>query len=113
MYYRKKISNRSKWLLKKIALSACYLTREEIARAVKYVLSDYDKLAHNVILSIFGKLPCIQELKDATRKTLVLIIDEVSLQSYFCKIINIKFMITYSSIFYSIWIIYLLSLWKF
>ncbi|OAD54830.1 Separin [Eufriesea mexicana] len=71
-----KISNRSKWLLKKIALSACFLTREEIARAVKYVLSDYDKLAHNVILSIFGKLPCIQELKDVTRKTLVLIIDE-------------------------------------
>lgn len=73
------ISKRSKWLLKKIALAACFLTKEEIARAVKYVLSDCDKLADSVILSIFGKLPCMQELKNATRKTLVLIIDEVSL----------------------------------
>ncbi|XP_076756318.1 extra spindle pole bodies like 1, separase [Xylocopa sonorina] len=72
----KKISKRSKWLLKKIALGACFLTRKEIARAVKYVLSDYNKLADNIILSIIGKLPCMQELKDATRKTLVLIIDE-------------------------------------
>ncbi|XP_026299547.1 separin isoform X2 [Apis mellifera] len=72
----KVISKRSKWLLKKIALAACFLTKEEIARAVKYVLSDYDKLADSVILSIFGKLPCMQELKNATRKTLVLIIDE-------------------------------------
>lgn len=72
----KVISKRSKWLLKKIALAACFLTKEEIARAVKYVLSDCDKLADSVILSIFGKLPCMQELKNATRKTLVLIIDE-------------------------------------
>ncbi|KOC62271.1 Separin [Habropoda laboriosa] len=70
------ISKRSKWLLKKVALAACFLTREEIARAVKYVLSDNDKLADNIILSILGKLPCIEELKEATRKTLVLIIDE-------------------------------------
>ncbi|XP_076168881.1 extra spindle pole bodies like 1, separase isoform X2 [Ptiloglossa arizonensis] len=70
------ISKRSTWLLKKIALGACFLTREEIAYAVKYVLSDYDKLADNVILSIYGKLSCIQELKDAIRKTLVLIVDE-------------------------------------
>ncbi|CAL7940926.1 unnamed protein product [Xylocopa violacea] len=72
----KNVPKKSKWLLKKIALGACFLTREEIARAVKYVLSDYNKLADNVILSIIGKLPCIQELKDAIRKTLVLIIDE-------------------------------------
>lgn len=78
IYYRKNISKRSKWLLKKVALAACFLTREEIARAVKYVLSDDEKLADNIILSIYGKLPCIQELKDASRKTLVLIIDEVN-----------------------------------
>ncbi|CAK9799037.1 Espl1 [Anthophora quadrimaculata] len=70
------ISKRTKWLLKKVALGACFLTREEIARAVKYILSDNDKLADNVILSIFGKLSCIEKLKEATRKTLVLIIDE-------------------------------------
>ncbi|XP_043252364.1 separin isoform X1 [Colletes gigas] len=70
------IPKRSVWLLKKIALGACFLTREEIAYAVKYVLSGYDKLADNIILSIYGKLSCIQELKDATRKTLVLIVDE-------------------------------------
>ena len=73
---KQKISKRSKWLLKKVALTACFLTREEIARAVKYVLSGHDKLADNVILSIYGKLSCIEELKDAVRKTLVLIIDE-------------------------------------
>ncbi|XP_076670629.1 extra spindle pole bodies like 1, separase [Andrena cerasifolii] len=73
---KQKISERSKWLLKKVALTACFLSREEIARAVKYVLSGHDKLADNVILSIYGKLSCIQELKDAVRKTLVLIIDE-------------------------------------
>ncbi|XP_076242882.1 extra spindle pole bodies like 1, separase isoform X2 [Calliopsis andreniformis] len=70
------ISKRSKWLLKKVALAACFLTREEIAQAVKYVLHDHDKLADSIILSIYGKLTCIQELKDAIRKTLVLIIDE-------------------------------------
>ncbi|XP_015437312.1 PREDICTED: separin [Dufourea novaeangliae] len=73
---RKNISMRRKWLLKKVALSACFLTREEIARAVKYVLSGYEKLADNVILSIYGKLSSIQEMKDAVRKTLVLIVDE-------------------------------------
>ncbi|XP_003487939.2 separin [Bombus impatiens] len=72
----KKITERSKWLLRKVALSACFLTREEIARAVKYVLPDYNKLADNIILSIFGKLPCIEELKNAIRKTLILVIDE-------------------------------------
>lgn len=66
-------------MLKKIALAACFLTREEIARAVMYVLPGHDRLAKNVILSIYGKLACIEELKDAIRKTLVLIVDEVSL----------------------------------
>ncbi|XP_053997454.1 separin [Hylaeus anthracinus] len=70
------IPKRSVWLLKKIALGACFLTREEIARAVKYVLPTCDKLADNVILSIYGKLSCIVELQNATRKTLVLIVDE-------------------------------------
>lgn len=77
MYDSKNISKRSKWLLKKIALAACFLTREEIARAVKYVISNNNKLASNIILSIYGKLSCIEELKDAVRKTLVLIVDEV------------------------------------
>lgn len=85
MHYRKKITKKSKWLLRKVALSACFLTREEIARAVKYVLPDYNKLADNIILSIFGKLPCIEELKNAIRKTLILVIDEVSLKHAHCK----------------------------
>lgn len=85
MHYRKKITKRSKWLLRKVALSACFLTREEIARAVKYVLPDYNKLADNIILSIFGKLSYIEELKNAIRKTLILVIDEVSLEHTHCK----------------------------
>ncbi|XP_076290661.1 extra spindle pole bodies like 1, separase isoform X2 [Lasioglossum baleicum] len=72
----KDISKRSKWLLKKVALTGCFLTREEIACAVKYVLPGHDKLAHNIILSIYGKLSSINELKDAVRKTLILIVDE-------------------------------------
>ncbi|KAK9297376.1 hypothetical protein QLX08_008938 [Tetragonisca angustula] len=72
----KKITKRTRWLLRKVALTACFLTREEIARAIKYILPDYDKLADNIILSIFGKLSCTEELKDATRKTLILIVDE-------------------------------------
>ncbi|XP_026674527.1 separin [Ceratina calcarata] len=74
--YRGSISKRSEWLLKRVALAACFLTKGEIARAIKYVLAEHTKLAHNVILSIFGKLPCIQQLKDARRGTLVLIVDE-------------------------------------
>ncbi|KAK1124856.1 hypothetical protein K0M31_006209 [Melipona bicolor] len=72
----KTITKKSKWLLRKVALTACFLTREEIARAIKYILPNYDKLADNIILSIFGKLSCAEELKDATRKTLILIVDE-------------------------------------
>lgn len=87
MHYRINISKRSKWLLKKVALTACFLTREEIARAIKYILPDYDKLADNIILSIFGKLSCTEKLRDATRKTLILIIDEVSIDLKFKSII--------------------------
>ncbi|XP_078045945.1 extra spindle pole bodies like 1, separase [Augochlora pura] len=72
----KNISERAKWLLKKVALTACFLTREEIARAVKYVLTGNDKLANNIILSIYGKLKIVEEIKNVDRKTLVLIIDE-------------------------------------
>nr|XP_033342266.1 separin isoform X1 [Megalopta genalis] len=72
----KNISKRTKWLLRKVALTACFLTREEIARAVKYVLTGYDKLANNIILSIYGKLKIMEEIKNAVRKTLVLIVDE-------------------------------------
>ncbi|KAI4480693.1 hypothetical protein M0802_014165 [Mischocyttarus mexicanus] len=67
---------RTKWLLKKISLGACFLTREEIARAVKYILKNHEKLAENLILSIYGKLSNLQILRTAKRKTLVLIIDE-------------------------------------
>ncbi|KMQ88430.1 separin [Lasius niger] len=71
-----KISVRCRWLLRKISTSACFLTREEIARAVKFLLPEYEKLANNIILSIYGKLSYIQKLESAKRKTLVLIIDE-------------------------------------
>ncbi|RLU20460.1 hypothetical protein DMN91_007070 [Ooceraea biroi] len=71
-----KITERCRWLLKKVSVGACFLTREEIARAVKFLLPKHEKLAKNIILSVYGMLPCINELKNAKRKTLVLIIDE-------------------------------------
>lgn len=77
-FYSDHICPRTKWLLKKISLGACFLTREEIARAVKYVLCNHEKLAENLILSIYGKLLDLQILRNAKRKTLVLIIDEVN-----------------------------------
>ncbi|KYN05936.1 PREDICTED: separin [Cyphomyrmex costatus] len=70
------ISKRCRWLLRKVATGACFLTREEIERAIKFLLPKHEKLANNVILSIYGKLPYIKNLKNTKRKTLVLIIDE-------------------------------------
>ena len=74
------ISKRCKWLLRKVATGACFLTREEIARAIKFLLPKHEKLANNIILSIYGKLPYIKNLDNTKRKTLVLIIDEVNVQ---------------------------------
>lgn len=79
-HFSVEISKRCRWLLRKISTCACFLTREEIARAVKFLLPKYEKLANNIILSIYGKLAYVQKLKTAKRKTLVLIIDEVSEQ---------------------------------
>ncbi|XP_014476012.1 PREDICTED: separin [Dinoponera quadriceps] len=70
------ISKRCKWLLKKVSTGACFLTCEEIARAIKFLLPKHEKLANNIILSIYGMLSRTEKLKDAKRKTLVLIIDE-------------------------------------
>ncbi|XP_024885208.1 separin [Temnothorax curvispinosus] len=70
------ISNRCKWLLKKVSIGAGFLTREEIARAIKFLLPEHEKLANNIILSIYGKLPYIKNLENTKRQTLVLIIDE-------------------------------------
>ncbi|XP_011867802.1 PREDICTED: separin [Vollenhovia emeryi] len=70
------ISNRCRWLLRKVSTGACFLTREEIARAIKFLLPEHEKLANNIILSIYGKLPYIRKLEHTKRKTLVLIIDE-------------------------------------
>ncbi|KYN09010.1 PREDICTED: separin [Trachymyrmex cornetzi] len=70
------ISKRCRWLLRKVATGACFLTREEIARAIKFLLPKHEKLANNIILSIYGKLPYIKNLENTKRKTLVLIIDE-------------------------------------
>lgn len=80
--FSNEISGRCRWLLKKVSVGACFLTREEIARAVKFLLPKHEKLANNIILSIYGMLLCINELKDTKRKTLVLIIDEVNMQCY-------------------------------
>ncbi|XP_071627742.1 uncharacterized protein Sse isoform X2 [Temnothorax longispinosus] len=70
------ISKRCKWLLKKVSIGAGFLTREEIARAIKFLLPEHEKLANNIILSIYGKLPYIKNLENTKRQTLVLIIDE-------------------------------------
>ncbi|KAL0124988.1 hypothetical protein PUN28_004256 [Cardiocondyla obscurior] len=70
------ISQRCRWLLKKVSIGAGFLTRGEIARAVTFLLPEHKKLASNIILSIYGKLPCIRELMNIKRKTLILIIDE-------------------------------------
>lgn len=76
-YFSTKISKRCRWLLKKVATGACFLTRIEIARAIKFLLPENEKLANNIVLSIFGKLWVIKELENVKRKTLALIIDEV------------------------------------
>jgi hypothetical protein len=81
-HFSTEITTRCRWLLKKISVGACFLTREEIARAVKFLLPKHEKLANNIILSIHGMLSSINELKNAKRKTLVLVIDEVSIQNY-------------------------------
>lgn len=84
MCFSNKISKRCKWLLKKVSIGACFLTCEEIARAIKFLLPEYEKLAHNIILSIYGMLSSssyTEKLKNAKRKTLVLIIDEVSIHT--------------------------------
>ncbi|XP_011692442.1 PREDICTED: separin isoform X3 [Wasmannia auropunctata] len=70
------ISKRCRWLLRKVIVGACFLTREEIARAITFLLPGHEKLANNIILSIYGKLSCIRKLENTKRKTLVLIIDE-------------------------------------
>lgn len=67
--------------MRKIATSACYLTKAEIARAVVQVIGSNKKLASNVILSIFGKLSSVNDLRTEKRKPLVLIVDEVSSKS--------------------------------
>lgn len=74
--------------MKKVSIGACFLTREEIARAIKFLLPKHEKLANNIILSIYGKLPYIRKLKNTMRKTLVLIIDEVNIQYEFNIIIR-------------------------
>ncbi|XP_032679875.1 separin isoform X2 [Odontomachus brunneus] len=71
-----KISKRCKWFLKKVSTGAGFLTREEIARAIKFLLPEYEKLANNIILSLYGMPYHIEKLKNTKRKTLVLIIDE-------------------------------------
>lgn len=83
------ISKRCTWLLKKVSTGACFLTREEIARAIKFLLPKHEKLANNIILSIYGMLSYIRKLKNTKRKTLVLIIDEV----------NTKYIKTYKIIY--------------
>jgi len=82
LHFSTEITTRCKWLLKKISVGACFLTREEIARAVKFLLPKHEKLANNIILSIHGMLSSINELKNVKRKTLVLVIDEVSVQHH-------------------------------
>ncbi|XP_046741306.1 separin isoform X2 [Diprion similis] len=71
------ISERTRWLLHKIALGACFLTRTEIALAIKYILPLDEKLCDNIILSIYGKLNSLTPLMSVKRKTLVLIVDEI------------------------------------
>ena len=74
------------WLLKKIATGACYLQPFEIERAVKYILPNQAKLAKNIILSIVAKTKVMEPLKKARRKTLILVLDEVS---YLLILINV------------------------
>lgn len=74
---------RNRWLLKKIATGACYLQPFEIEKAVKYILPTQAKLAKNIILSIVAKTKVMDPLKVAKRKTLILILDEVSHRIHF------------------------------
>ncbi|KAJ8684181.1 hypothetical protein QAD02_019973 [Eretmocerus hayati] len=71
-----KVTERTRWLLRKIATGACYLQPFEIERAVTYVLPTQAKLAKNIILSIIAKKKVMDPLKSSKRKTLILILEE-------------------------------------
>ena len=83
MVYFRIVNSRSLWLLKKVALGACFLKPCEIERAVKYVLPVQKKLAKNIILSIVAKSKVMTPLLTAKRKVLILILDDVSTQTKF------------------------------
>lgn len=70
------ITTKQKWLLKKIASCSSYLNREEIDRAVTWVLNGPSKLCKNIIYSINGKTKFSSAIETEIRKTLVLIVDE-------------------------------------
>lgn len=81
-HFSKEISERTRWLLRKVATGACYLQPFEIERAVTYILPKEKKLAKNIILSIVAKTKVMEPLKHAKRKVLVLIVDEVSISNH-------------------------------
>ncbi|XP_034944251.1 LOW QUALITY PROTEIN: separin [Chelonus insularis] len=71
-----KIVSETKWLLKKIATCSFCLDKNEISRAVQYVLPKHSKLVKNIELSIQGRQKEIATLETMKRKILVLVIDE-------------------------------------
>ncbi|XP_043467216.1 separin [Leptopilina heterotoma] len=72
----KEISTSTRWLLKKISTCASYLSKEECARAIKYLLPNQRKLAKHIMLSIQGLSREIESIQLLRRKNLILIIDE-------------------------------------
>ncbi|XP_033208353.1 separin [Belonocnema kinseyi] len=72
----KEIPSSSRWLLKKVAEGSCFLSKEELSRAVKYLLPNHKKLAKNIVLSVHGMTSSIEELKSSNRKNMILILDE-------------------------------------
>ncbi|XP_012280741.1 separin isoform X2 [Orussus abietinus] len=70
------ITETSRWLLKKIVTSACFLTKREIELAIKHVLPGHTKLMKDIILFINEKAEEVKPLSSVKRKTLILIIDE-------------------------------------
>ncbi|XP_063977842.1 uncharacterized protein LOC135162857 isoform X2 [Diachasmimorpha longicaudata] len=70
------LSPKTMWLLRKVATTAGYLSKVEIARLIIVILPENKKLAKNLILSIVSKSKIATKLRQCNRKTTVLIVDE-------------------------------------
>lgn len=71
------MSQKNRWLLKKIAAGSDYLSMEEIARAITCLIPDNPDLAKKIFEFVCSKKEEIQLLGQGKRKNVLLIVDEV------------------------------------